>query len=302
MSDSSILAIDFGTTNSYFCKCPADQISPVGVDFGSGRDGIPTAILYRQDKKPLVGNPALHEYGESSNEERKDYRLCTQFKPDITTSEDAAKNAEDFLRTVVEQSQRQHIVLEPARHEVIIGVPSEAEKGFRAKLTEIAEAAGYGRVKLLDEPKGALLSHLWHKDFSPDEALRGVLIVDFGGGTCDFAFLQSLDKCLSWGDMELGGRLFDDLFFQWLLEQNAGAMKKIEKAGDTYYVHSYLCRAVKEFFSLTMARDRSESVNKSVGQYGSVRDMSWTTFIQKARAYNPSRVFVSYLQGVGLES
>jgi hypothetical protein len=100
----------------------------------------------------------------------------------------------------------------------------------------------------------------------------------------------------------LGGRLFDDLFFQWLLEQNAGAMKKIEKAGDTYYVHSYLCRAVKEFFSLTMARDRSESVNKSVGQYGSVRDMSWTTFIQKARAYNPSRVFVSYLQGVGLES
>ncbi|TKJ36188.1 MAG: molecular chaperone-like protein [Planctomycetes bacterium B3_Pla] len=302
MSDSSILAIDFGTTNSYFCKCPADQISPVGVDFGSGRDGIPTAILYRQNKKPLVGNPALHEYGESSNEERKDYRLCTQFKPDITTSEDAAKNAEDFLRTVVEQSQRQHIVLEPARSEVIIGVPSEAEKSFRAKLTEIAEAAGYGRVKLLDEPKGALLSHLWHKDFSPDEALRGVLIVDFGGGTCDFAFLRSLEECLSWGDMELGGRLFDDLFFQWLLEQNAGAMKKIEKAGDTYYVHSYLCREVKEFFSLTMVRDRSESVNKSVGQYGSVRDMSWTTFIQKARAYNPSRVFAGYLQGVGLES
>ena len=302
MSEPSILAIDFGTTNSYFCKCPADQISPVGVDFGSGRDGIPSAILYRRDKEPLVGNPALHEYGESSNEEREYYRLCTQFKPDITTSEEAAKNAEDFLRAVVEQSQRQHIVLDPARHEVIVGVPSEAGEGFRAKLAEIAEAAGYGDVKLLDEPKGALLSHLWHKDFSPDEALRGVLIVDFGGGTCDFAFLRSLDEIHSWGDMELGGRLFDDLFFQWFLSQNAAAFRGIESAGDTYYVHSYLCREVKEFFSLTMARDRAESVNKSVGRYGSVRGMSWETFLDRAKSYKPSGAFAGYLQGIGVDS
>jgi len=128
------------------------------------------------------------------------------------------------------------------------------------------------------------------------------LIVDFGGGTCDFAFLHSLEECLSWGDMELGGRLFDDLFFQWLLEQNAGVTKEIARAGDTYYVHSYLCREVKEFFSLTMARDRAESVNKSVGRYGSIRGMSWDTFSQKARAYNPSPAFISYLQGIGLES
>jgi len=279
-----------------------DQISPVGVDFGSGRDGIPSAILYRRDKEPLVGNPALHEYGESSNKEREHYRLCTQFKPDVTTSEEAAKNAEDFLRTVVEQSQRQHIALDPARHEVIVGVPSEAGEGFRAKLMEIAEAAGYGDVKLLDEPKGALLSHLWHKDFSPDEALRGVLIVDFGGGTCDFAFLRSLDEIHSWGDMELGGRLFDDLFFQWFLSQNAAASRQIESAGDTYYVHSYLCREVKEFFSLTMARDRSESVNKSVGRYGSVRAMSWETFLDRAKSYKPSPAFAGYLQGIGVDS
>lgn len=302
MTDSSILAIDFGTTNSYYCKCPADQISPVGVDFGSGRDGIPTAILYRRDREPLVGNPALHEYGESSSEERAAYRLCTQFKPDITTSEESAKNAEDFLRTVVEQSQKQHIVLDPARHEVIVGVPAEAEEAFRDRLRKIAKAAGYGDVKLLDEPKGALLSHLWRRDFSPDEALRGVLIVDFGGGTCDFAFLRSLEEVRSWGDMELGGRLFDDLFFQWFLEQNAEALREIERAGDTYYVHSYLCREVKEFFSLTMARDRSESVNKSVGRYGSLRDVKWEAFLDKAAAYEPSPAFVSYLMGIGVDS
>ena len=66
METPGILAIDFGTTNSYFCKCPADQISPVGVDFGTGRDGLPTAILYRDEREPLVGDSALHEYGEAS--------------------------------------------------------------------------------------------------------------------------------------------------------------------------------------------------------------------------------------------
>ena len=237
MENSSILAIDFGTTNTYFSKCPADQISPVGIDFGTGRDGLPTAILYRGQREPLVGEPALHEYGESAPEERRDYQLRTQFKPDITESQEAGKAATDFLRVVVDQAKRQHIALDPMKHNVIFGVPSESEFQFRTRLTQIARTAGYGDVKLVDEPKGALLHHLWHKDFSPEEAQRGILVVDFGGGTCDFALLQSLQVGHSWGDMELGGRLFDDLFFQWFLEENPGAAKAINRSGDTYYVH-----------------------------------------------------------------
>jgi molecular chaperone DnaK len=298
----NILAIDFGTTNSYFCKCPADQISPVGVDFGTGRDGLPTAVLYRGDREPLVGEPALHEYGEASSEERRGYQLRTQFKPDIGASTEAARAATDFLRTVVVQAQRQHIALDPTRHEVIFGVPSEAQTPFRAKLAQIAAAAGYGDVRLMDEPKGALLHHLWHKDFSPEEAQRGILVIDFGGGTCDFAFLQSLQVSHSWGDMELGGRLFDDLFFQWFLEQNPSALKAMEKAGDTYYVHSYLCREVKEFFSLTMARDRFEKASKSVGRYGSLRGMDWPGFLARAQQYVPSPTFVRHMESMGIRA
>jgi molecular chaperone DnaK len=296
MESKSILAIDFGTTNSYFSKCPADQISPVGIDFGTGRDGLPTAILYRGDREPLVGEPALHEYGEASPPQRQGYQLHTQFKPDIVAGEEAARAATDFLRFVVVQARRQHILLDPSRHEVIFGVPSEAEAQFRTRLAQIAQAAGYGAIRLVDEPKGALLHHLWHKDFSPEEARRGILVIDFGGGTCDFALLQSLQVSHSWGDMELGGRLFDDLFFQWFLEQNPQALPALEKAGDTYYVHSFLCREVKEFFSLTMARDRTETVSKSVGRYGSLRDMTWPDFLARAQRYTPSPVFVRHLE------
>jgi len=292
MDTPNILAIDFGTTNTYFSKCPADQISPVGIDFGTGRDGLPTAILYRGEREPLVGEPALHEYGEASPEERRTYQLRTQFKPDIVESREAAKAATDFLRVVVVQAQRQHIALDPTKYDVILGVPSESQDSFRTKLSQIARTAGYGEVRLVDEPKGALLHHLWHRDFSPEEARRGILVIDFGGGTCDFALLQSLQVTQSWGDMELGGRLFDDLFFQWFVEQNPGALKAMEKAGDAYYVHSYLCREVKEFFSLTMARDRTETINKSVGRYGSLKGMTWAGFLDRARRYTPSPTFI----------
>lgn len=301
MENQGVLSIDFGTTNSYFCKCPRDQIAPIGVDFGMGRDGLPTAILYREGKEPLVGEQALHEYGEASDVERKGYCLRTQFKPDIAASDEAARTAVDFLRAVVVQAQRQHIALDPTALNVIFGVPSESQQSFRAKLTEVAQTAGYGSVRLVDEPKGALLYHLWHRDFSPEEAQRGILVVDFGGGTCDFAFLRSLRVCHSWGDMELGGRLFDDLFFQWFLEQNPDQLTEMDRAGDVYYVHSYLCREVKEFFSLTMARDRSEIVNKSVGRYGSLRGMDWAGFTQRAAAYRPSATLVRYWRDLGVE-
>ena len=200
------------------------------------------------------------------------------------------------------QAQRQHIALDPTQYDVICGVPSEAQEVFRTKLSQIARTAGYGDMRLVDEPKGALLHHLWHRDFSPEEARRGILVIDFGGGTCDFALLQSLQVTHSWGDMELGGRLFDDLFFQWFVEQNPGALKAMEKAGDAYYVHSYLCREVKEFFSLTMARDRTETVNKSVGRYGSLKGMTWAGFLGRARHYTPSPTFVRHLQDMGLRT
>jgi len=302
MDKPHVLAVDFGTTNSYYCKCPADQTSPVGVDFGIGKDGIATAILYRGDKAPLVGDSALNEFGETPVNLRSSWSLRTQFKPDIATSEEAYKNAEDFLRTVIAQCQKLHIDIDPEKREVIFGAPSESESLFTTKLSEIAKAAGYGDIKIVDEPIGAMLYHLWHKDFSPAESQKGVLFVDFGGGTCDFAFLCRLEVRHSWGDFELGGRLLDDLFFQWFLEKNPSALGELKQNGDIFYVHSYLCREAKELFSRTMARDRTEHVNKFIGRYGSISDMTWDQFNQRAANYIPSEVFKGYLQEIGNKS
>jgi len=297
---ANTIAVDFGTTNSYFCKCPVDQLSPVGVDFGSGRDGIPTAILYREGKSPLIGNWALHEYGEATPEERCTYQLRTQFKPDIAAGSIASRHAEDFLMTVLLEAEKQHIALMPDSCQVIFGVPSESGPEFKQALAAIAKATGFGKIRTVDEPKGALLYHLWHKDFSPSEAQQGVLVIDFGGGTCDFALMRNLEVLHSWGDMELGGRLFDDLFYQWFVDQNPEAVQAIEQAGDFYYVYAYLCREAKEFFSMTMARDRNETVNKSIGRHGTLKGMTWQAFTERASVYQPSEALNRYLEDVGI--
>lgn len=299
MSTNDTLAIDFGTANTYYCKCPGDQLSPKGVDFGDGRDGLATAILYRKGKAPLIGHAAMEEYGDATPEERCGYVLRTHFKPDIGTGQEARRNATDFLRGVLEEARCQRLDLEPGARHVIFGVPSEAAADYREALMEAAQQAGYGEITMVDEPKGALLYHVFHKDIPVRDALRGLLVVDFGGGTCDFAFLCRGNVRHSWGDMRLGGRLFDDLFFQWFLDANPGALEALRKEGKEYLVHSYLCRETKEHFSRAMARDRNEKATKAVQQYGRIVDMTWEAFLSRSRSYSPSETFRRFLTDIG---
>ncbi|MBP6333000.1 MAG: Hsp70 family protein [Aminivibrio sp.] len=299
MSGRSVLAADFGTTKTYFSKCPGDDPSPVSIDFGDGRDGIPSAILYRGGKEPLVGQTALDTYGEASPEERRTLRLRTNFKADLVRSEAARAAAADFLSAVLAGARKQHLDLEPDRRQVLFGVPSEADDSFRSALRETARRGGFGLPDLVDEPKGALLYHIRQGDISAEQALEGVLVADFGGGTCDFAFLEGGKPVHSWGDMNLGGRLFDDLFYQWLLDRNPGLEETLEEQGSAYFVQSHLCREVKEFFSRSMARDRDEAVSKVLPGYGGIRNMTWTEFRRRGSSWFPSAFLRREAQGEG---
>ena len=291
MSSRPVLSVDFGTTKSYFSKCPANDPSPVSIDFGDGRDGIPSAILYIEGKTPLIGQTALDEYGDADPRERNRMRLITNFKADLPRSAGARSAAADFLAGVLSLARSQHLDLEPGQRMVLFGVPCESDSFFRSAVREAAGKGGFGTPELVEEPKGALLYHLKQGDIPVAKALEGVLVVDFGGGTCDFAFLEGGRAVHAWGDMTLGGRLFDDLFFQWLLDSDPGLEEELEAKGSAYFVHSLLCREVKEFFSRTMARDRSAAVSKALPGYGRFSDMRWEEFLIRGRNYSPSAFF-----------
>ena len=108
----------------------------------------------------------------------------------------------------------------------------------------------------LREPVGAVLPCLAAGALPPYLAARGVLTVDFGGGTCDLAVLRRADVVGRHGGMLYGGRLFDDLFYQLLLRRNPHLEAQLQREGNSYYVHWVACRRAKEEFSSSMHQNR----------------------------------------------
>ena len=292
-----VLAIDFGTSNTYVTKCTGDKEDPVGLDFGDGRDGIATAILYQGGDEPLIGTMALEEFGDGAAE-HPEYDIRTQFKPDLATSAEARRNARDFLVCLLEVARRQNKDIAPAQRQVIFGAPSETSDTYREALREVAREAGFGEVKTVDEPKGAIYCHIHRKDITPAEALRGALVVDFGGGTCDFALVVRGEVIHSWGEFNLGGRLFDDLFYQWFIEQNPEAVAAMHRERAEFFVLSVRSRKAKEKFSLAMSLDRGKVFRWSMGEFGRISDVTWDAFLQRARHYQLSQTFAHYLQAM----
>ena len=292
-----VLALDFGTSNTYVTKCPGDKEDAVGVDFGGGRDGIATAILYRDGKDPLIGDVALEEFGDAGLG-RVGYSIHAQFKPDLAASAETRRYARDFLIGLLAVARRQNKDIAPLQRQVIFGVPSESSDAYRDALRETCRDAGFGDVKTVDEPKGAIYFHIQRKDITPAEALDGTLVVDFGGGTCDFALMAGGEVMHSWGDMHLGGRLFDDLFYQWFIAQNPGAVAAMRREGAEFFVLAVRCREVKEKFSLAMALDPTAVFRKAVGEYGRIGDATWETFLARAQGYRPSETFSEYLRAM----
>jgi len=300
MATKNVLAIDFGTANSYYCKCPGNPPPrPSGVDFRTGTVGLATAILYRQGEASLVGHVAIEEYGNASQQERRQYTLRMHFKPDIAASAEAKRNTHDFLTAVLEEAKSLKLDIDPARRQVIFGVPSEAGADFRKALSEAAKDAGYGKIRMVDEPKGALLYHVFHEDLPATDALKGLLVVDFGGGTCDFAFMCRGSVRYSWGDMHLGGRLFDDLFFQWFLEANPDALDTLRGEGREFYVLWKECRDKKESFSQSMSRDRTQKRTLTVDRRWKIAEATWEDFVRRAGSYRPSPLLTQFLASMG---
>jgi hypothetical protein len=301
-----ILAVDFGTSNTHLCRCSADEPlpSPVSLD-RNNRPGIPTALLYRPDGTILIGHEALEEWGETPPSLRRDLRLRVHFKPDLLGNPQCEEDARLFLGALYSRCAATFLRT-PEETATLFGVPGAASPGYRAALRQLASEAGFPDVSLLAEPWGAILYHLNRRDLSLTlrEATRSVLVVDFGGGTCDFALLLRGNIVSSWGDMLLGGRLFDDLFFQWYLEQQPDKREELAASGDDYIVHWHWCRECKERFSTFLASQREQgrdAISWSApvgpgGLYGRLKNLTEGAFRERAASYTPSQEFLERLR------
>ncbi len=297
-----VIAVDFGTSRTSISRCPLDELNASPIHMDPAGLGIESAILYRPGKRPLIGSWATAEWGSLERKAHSNYTLKVHFKPEVANCALARQAAEDFFKELLILAEESYMPLWPERNRVYFGVPSEADGAFKDAILKMAKGAGFGTVDLIPEPIGALLYHISMKDISASKARRGVLVIDFGGGTCDFALLEDLNVVASWGDMHFGGRLFDDLFFQWFLEENPGSQRIMEEEGSQYFLHWYRCRQLKEDFSSFMAHHRKDKWSYSIPGYGRLEDATWEEFIHRAENYRPTKEFLDYLKSTNSSS
>ena len=231
------LGIDFGTSNTVVAVWDEARRegSPMRVlDYGRlsfHRDEqisvIPSLIHYTADRRRWIGDQVLRQElyqsertfrwmkryigNRSPVKKRLDGREISYF--------DAGR---DFLSAVLTFAAAESNV---GDEEVALSVPVEAFEHYENWLTDVAEAAGMPRFRLIDEASAAALGYGAH--IQPGNVY---LIFDFGGGTLDVAVAlieeeagaQTGRRCRVQGKagVDLGGATIDAWLFQEALRQN----------------------------------------------------------------------------------
>lgn len=146
------------------------------------------------------------------------------------------KSAEDHLGSDVEDA--------------VITVPAYFDRTARDNTKAAARIAGFGKVKLLDEPEAAAIFDGLEKGRN-----ETVVIVDTGGGTTDVTAMDiggmSITAIVTDGDSELGGSNYTEAIFEMMCERAKaeGIEISAEKDMATFYQNLDRARDAKEILS-----------------------------------------------------
>jgi molecular chaperone DnaK len=218
------VGIDLGTTNSAICSFDGESIrlykSP------EQHDVTPSAIFIDRRGNKYVGSRAYN------NAARNPDNAAVLFKRLMGTSTPVKLPAVNLTMTPEECSAEVLRMLygylpEDIRSDgdkgTVITVPAAFNQMQKDSTMAAADAAGIGRVALMQEPVAAVMSVMRQRKHD------GVFVVyDLGGGTLDVAIAESIAgrvNLLAHGGIAMcGGRDFDRILFDnvvkpWLLDK-----------------------------------------------------------------------------------
>jgi len=304
-----IYGLDFGTSNTHLSLSTTGERNPIVDDVKiSGSTSIPSVILYDERTFEIIGygQPAIEEWYSMSKSEKKRFTLGSGFKQRLAFNKRAQAEAEMFLTTLFNSLYRQKLISDISDSEhyaLTCGIPSKTVRDHVKMMSSILEKSSGSLPVLMEEPLGALFYHLNRRDITKEDASRGVLVVDFGGGTLDFAYLKNFRIEKVWGSPVLGGVLFDDLFYNIFLEQNNGVENAIREEGIDGYLRTVYFKILKEKYSSLLSstsskKDFSENVSFATSSFGSISIENEEFLMKKMMSYHPSKELIREMAGL----
>ena len=200
----TIVAIDFGTSNTVVCILNPDTQTPETLRVGemsrifktknlSGDvreiSVVPTLVFVNKAGELVVGEKVRSQRLGQSHPDRffKAFKrnLAADFQPpprnidgDTYTAESVA---EQFIKTIWKQLYLQNIQPE----KLIFTVPVGAFERYLDWFRDLGENLGFAEIQVIDESTAAALGYAIKRPGSL------VLVVDFGGGTLDLSLVRT---------------------------------------------------------------------------------------------------------------
>ncbi|NBT79088.1 MAG: Fe-S protein assembly chaperone HscA [Betaproteobacteria bacterium] len=223
------IGIDLGTTNSLVATVRSG-LPEVIVD-ESGRALLPSAVWYRADHAPVVGEGALAQrITDPRNVVVSVKRSMGRSLSEIDSLADLGDSgprspvqvSAEILKTLRERAERALGAAPDVlgiRHQEIMGavitVPAHFDDAQRQATKDSARLAGIPVLRLLNEPTAAAIA------YGLDQQAQGRFVIyDLGGGTFDVSILQLsrgvFEVLSTGGDTALGGDDFDRTLFDHL--------------------------------------------------------------------------------------
>lgn len=302
-----IFGLDFGTSNTHMSISTAAEAVPIVDDVKiESNASVPSVILYDERTFEVLGfgQPALEEWHSMSRSERRKYTLGTGFKQRLPFNKRAETETELFLGALFSNLDKQKIFDVKNfinNTEMACGVPSKTHETHTEKMTTILTKITGRAPVLIEEPLGALYYHIIRRDITKDDGRGGVLVIDFGGGTLDLAYIKNFKIHKVWGSPVIGGVLFDDLFYNIFLEQNKGVKSAVEKEGISGYLRTVLFKNLKEKYSVLHATSQHAILKENIvfGQssYGTLTIPDFDFLYEKMAHYQMSDELKHDLKG-----
>jgi molecular chaperone DnaK (HSP70) len=214
-------AIDFGTTNTVITRWNGAtrqgevvELPPFSQVVSHNPPLIPSLLYVERadQEKLLLGKQVL----DQGRDNPSDNRFFRNFKRGIGAPVKGFLPALDGCESSFEKLGQwyvQRLITAIAQQEdqdlssLVLTVPVDSFESYRYWLSQTCQDWGVEEIRLLDEPTAAALGYNL-------DAANQVLVLDFGGGTVDFAWVQ-LDAnqakakggfLLKWGDRLMGNK------------------------------------------------------------------------------------------------